>query len=130
VFWKVITELDVTLSDEDMTGLDEAWANAVETYGGGDESAFLDYLDSIFLPSETFKYINQATSQYYNCFEKMYGEKGSLCTDEEVMEYSQNKGYVAAKHILLSTIDDAGDPLPEETIAEKKALAEELLNKN
>jgi hypothetical protein len=122
-------ELDVTLSDEDMTGLDEAWANAVETYGGGDESAVLDYLDSIFLPSETFKYINQATSQYYNCFEKMYGEKGSLCTDEEVMEYSQNKGYVAAKHILLSTIDDAGDPLPEETIAEKKALAEELLNK-
>lgn len=121
-------ELDVILSEEDVEYLNETWDSAVETYGAGDEASFIEYLDSIFLPSDTFKYINQAASQYYNCFEKMYGEEGSLCSDEDAMEYSRNKGFMAAKHILISTVDDAGDPLPEETIAEKKALAEDILN--
>ncbi len=36
-------------------------------------------------------------------------------------------GYIRAKHILISGMDDSGAVLPEEQLSEKKALAEQLI---
>ena len=74
--------------------------------------------------------------------EKLYGEgTEGYPTDEQVVAYAQDDlGYYKAKHILLKTVDTDSpitdedgnltgeyEPLDEATVAEKKALAEELL---
>ena len=74
--------------------------------------------------------------------EKLYGEgTEGYPTDEAVLAYAQDDlGYYRAKHILLKTVDtnqpltdESGaytgeyQPLDEATVAEKRALAEELL---
>ncbi len=48
-------------------------------------------------------------------------------TDEQVIEWANEQGYMAAKHILLLTVDSqTREPLDEATIAEKAATAEYL----
>ena len=73
--------------------------------------------------------------------EKLYGEgSAGYPTDDQVLSYAKDQGYYRAKHILLKTVDTNSpltdengnptgeyEPLDEATVAEKKALAEDLL---
>ena len=48
-------------------------------------------------------------------------------SDEDLAAYAAAQNYITADHILLTTVDTAtGKALSDETIAKKKALAEEL----
>ena len=82
-------------------------------------------------------------SLWYNALtqEKLYGEgSAGYPTDDQVRSFAEGQGYYRAKHILLKTVDtnspltdENGNPtgeyapLDEATVAEKKALAEDLL---
>ena len=82
--------------------------------------------------------VNDLNSQLQ---EKLYGEgSAGYPTDDQVLSYAKDQGYYRAKHILLKTVDtnspltdENGNPtgeyapLDEATVAEKKALAEDLL---
>ena len=82
--------------------------------------------------------VNDLNSQLQ---EKLYGEGSSgYPTDDQVRSFAEGQGYYRAKHILLKTVDtnspltdENGNPtgeyapLDEATVAEKKALAEDLL---
>lgn len=82
--------------------------------------------------------VNDLNSQLQ---EKLYGEgSAGYPTDEQVLAYAKDQGYYRAKHILLKTVDTDSpltdengnptgeyEPLDEATVAEKKALAEDLL---
>lgn len=49
-------------------------------------------------------------------------------SDEQVLEWAQEQGYMAAKHILLLTVDSqTREALDDDTVAEKAATAEYLL---
>lgn len=67
-------------------------------------------------------------SDLYSQLLKLYTDRSGTPTDAEVMAYLEETGQYRAKHILLSTIDlDTREPLDEETIARKKATADDLL---
>ena len=82
--------------------------------------------------------VNDLNSQLQ---EKLYGEgSAGYPTDDQVRSFAEGQGYYRAKHILLKTVDtnspltdEDGNPtgeyapLDEATVAEKKALAEDLL---
>ena len=82
--------------------------------------------------------VNDLNSQLQ---EKLYGEgSAGYPTDDQVLSYAKDQGYYRAKHILLKTVDTNSpltdengnptgeyEPLDEATVAEKKALAEDLL---
>lgn len=82
--------------------------------------------------------VNDLNSQLQ---EKLYGEgSAGYPTDDQVRSFAEGQGYYRAKHILLKTVDtnspltdENGNPtgeyapLDEATVAEKKALAEDLL---
>ena len=82
--------------------------------------------------------VNDLNSQLQ---EKLYGEGSSgYPTDDQVRSFAEGQGYYRAKHILLKTVDTNSpltdengnptgeyEPLDEATVAEKKALAEDLL---
>lgn len=82
--------------------------------------------------------VNDLNSQLQ---EKLYGEgSAGYPTDDQVRSFAEGQGYYRAKHILLKTVDTNSSltdengnptgeyaPLDEATVAEKKALAEDLL---
>lgn len=65
-----------------------------------------------------------ATYSYY--YENLLGTIPAP-TEEELEEYLDAQGVFSVKHILLKTTDDQNQPLSGDKIAEKKALADDLL---
>jgi hypothetical protein len=120
-------ELGVTLSDEDKQTLQTIWQNNVDSYGGGDEAAFIDYLEKAFLTKALYDHINEISMLYDRVLAELFGASGEKLDAAEVVTKAQDLGYARAKHILIKTTDDTGAALPAEQIAEKKAAAEGLL---
>lgn len=48
-------------------------------------------------------------------------------SEQELADYMAEQGVYRVKHILLKTVDDDNQPLPDDQIAEKKAQADDLL---
>lgn len=74
-----------------------------------------------------------ALMEFYtdNCYVKKYADMliGDSASDDNAIKYL-DENYVKAKHILISTMDmETGMPLPDEEIAAKKKLAEQILVK-
>lgn len=116
-------DLGVSLTDEDLSAIDTAYANAVTAQGG--DVLFDMTLNTIGLRPDSFKR-PLAVSRLFRCLTELVGQEGSpLYLDPA--DYSQYAAY--ADHILLSTVDSAtGAALSEDEIAAKRATAEELLS--
>ena len=119
----------------------EQTLTSMETSAGGPE--LLDHaLWSSALTRELYTTLFEVNDLNSQIQEKLYGQgSAGYPTDEQVLAYAQDDlGYYRAKHILLKTVDtdspitdEEGNatgeytPLDEATVAEKRALAEDLL---
>lgn len=131
-YYQLVPELaaqaGLSVSQETVDGLQADYASIVEQLGS-EELA------------EHYFWMNMMTGTLYQSLFSS-GEAGSLLqdhyygegaegypTDAEALAYAQDElGVYRAKHILLATIDlDTRESLDEETVAEKKALADDLL---
>lgn len=120
-------ELGVVLTDEDKADLQTTWESNVANYGNGDEDAFKEYLKTAYVSMTLYNRINEVTKLKENLLETMFGANGEKISETDVLEKGAELGYVRAKHILLSTVDDTGAALPDDQIAAKKATADALL---
>jgi len=122
-------ENNVILSEEDIAAIEEARQSVIEELGG--EESYRAELAKIGLSEES--YARMSRSDYlYNALEELAATEGSSLypTDETLIARAAEQGYMTADHILLLTRDmSTYQELDEETIAQKKALAEELLQK-
>ena len=116
----------VTLSPEQETALAEQRAADIEQLG------YDNYLAEIYklgLSREGYDRVQRA-SALYQAFYDAYATPGTaLYADDDVLHaYAAGAGWITADHILLMTVDPATrEPLDEATVAEKKALAADLL---
>ncbi|PKM73465.1 MAG: hypothetical protein CVU91_04030 [Firmicutes bacterium HGW-Firmicutes-16] len=120
-------DMGVTLTDEDKAALQTTWQNNVDSYGNGDEAAFIEYLKKAYLTKDLFNHLSEANKLYERLLENMFGEKGEKLSEDEVAQKAIEMGYIRVKHILLSTLDDTRAALPDDQIAAKKATADSLL---
>ena len=118
-------EAGVLPSEEDELAAQELWEEQV-LYAGGEEE-LLALMDSLFLSREYFDKLNRISIMYPKGFEQIYGANAEKLSDEDAMAYAENVGYMQAQHILLKTVDDSYQPLDGEIIAQKAALANDLL---
>ena len=119
----------VTLTDEQRAAIESDEQSFIEQYGS--EEAFDEELAKLGLRRETYERITATNYLYQNLY-KLYLTEGSAlyASDEDLAAYAAAQNYITADHILLTTVDTAtGEALSDETIAEKKALAEELAEK-
>ena len=94
----------------------------------GSEEDFQEYLDSLYRSREAYDRTNMANYINMQNFNESYGLKGEKVSDEQAIGYLEENGYTYANHILLTTVDlSTGEALDEETIAQKKAQAESLV---
>lgn len=75
------------------------------------------------LTGQTLRFILELNPYYENLLDAVTHEPG----EEELKEYLDDQGIFYVKHILLKTTDDREQPLSDEEIAGKKALADDLL---
>jgi len=115
----------LTLEEEDKFSQEEFMAY----YGIATEAEYEAYLAEQNLTPELLDYIETVSSKYYALLESMYGESGETLSDEEALAYANAQGYIQAKHILISTVDENGDAYPDEELAVRRATAEELIQK-
>lgn len=116
-------ELDLELTQEQLDELEESIALAIEDMGG--EEAFRDALRQYGFDYETFYSVNAAAYYYARLRDDLFADRP---TAEEMDVYIEENDLLAAKHILLMTVDSSTmEPLDEDTIAQKKATAEQLL---
>lgn len=127
IIYNKAQEMGLELTAEELQVIDDAFANDAVSYAGGDLAAFEDYLESTYMSKDYYYYINTVATFYQRIFDTIYGEKGVNFTDEAVEEFIKANGYLYAKHILFMTVDSAGTPLDEATVAAKRAAAEDTL---
>ena len=114
-------ELDVGLSDADQASLEQLF----ELFRS--EEDFADALAESFLTESYLRTQYEASALYENLYTTLFGEDGENCPEEDVLQYIVDQGYLYAKHILFSTVDDNNQPLDEATVARKRADAEAVL---
>ena len=119
--------------EAEITSLIEQNADAILGDGDGVASeeelaSFQSYLNSgMNLNEELFRALVSASLLSQKLFESEYGVQGANLTDEETLAFAEENGIMAAKHILLASIDtETREPLSDEEIAEKKQRAEDL----
>ena len=108
---------------------DQYYADLV-IQAGADENRVIYTLWSNMLTKDQLTRLNENGDLYNQLYELYFGQdSGNAPTDAEVMAYLEESGQYRAKHILLLTVDmDTREPLDEETIAQKKATADDLLS--
>lgn len=121
------SDMGIELTEEDQAELESRWQSSVESYGGGDEAAFKEYLEQLFLSEDMFRHINTINVLYRRLQTETYGEKGEKLDEAEILDEAESQGYMRAKHILFSINDDSGNALSDEEKAAKCAEAEETL---
>ena len=117
-------EYDITVSQDD---LDEAWDEAVENYGG-DEDTFVDMITQFGFTKETYQENTKSSLAQEKLREKVASVED--LTDDQIVSYINENldTYNDARrssHILFKVADDATD----EESAEVEAKAQEVLDK-
>lgn len=116
------------LTAEDQQSLADLLASDIASCCGdtGTEEDFYAYLDSLYVSKDLYNYINTVSCLYKDCFDEMYGANGEKMSDDDVNAFIEDKGYMTAKHILLSTVDSEGAALSDDAKAEKLAQAQDI----
>ena len=130
-YWTVAQkaeELGLEISSEEQAEIDAIYAEDVDTYGGGDEAVFAEYLAARHIPRQMYDKMNSVSVNYLNIFEHYFGVMGAELPDEDALSYAQDAGYMHAKHILVRTVDDGGSQLSEAEIEQKHTQAEDILS--
>lgn len=127
---KFSAENGITLTEDDLKAIEEQRKTDMVNLCGEEVSdeEFAEFLKSTYyLPMKVYDDMNEINYLYQNCFAKLYGEDGEKLSDEKAEAYLKDSGYMNAAHILFMTVDPStGEALDDETIAEKKALAEKF----
>lgn len=127
---KFSAENDVTLTEDNLKAIEEQRKTDMVNLCGEEVSdeEFAEFLKSTYyLPIKVYDDMNEINYLYQNCFAKLYGENGEKLSDDKAEAYLKDSGYMNAAHILFMTVDPStGEALDDETIAEKKALADKF----
>lgn len=129
VIEKLAAENNIVLDDEALAGLESQRESVIENLGG--EEQYHAELAKIGLSEESYDRMRQS-DYLYSALSDLASTEGSKLypTNDELLSYAAEQGYMTADHILLLTKDmSTYESLDDETIAQKKALAEELLAK-
>lgn len=119
-------EYGVEISAADAAALAERRAEYVGQYG---EDGYRAELYKMGVSEEGYERLSRTDYLYSALYEAYLTPGGALYADEDVLRaYAVSEGWITADHILLMTVDPATyGPLDEETVAGKRARAEELL---
>ena len=116
-------ELGYDLTADQIAEFDAYTAETIDAMGG--EEGFNESLRMLGLDRDTYLNINRTSYYYHQILNGMFAGRPN---DTDINAYIEENGILSAKHILLLTMDmTTYQPLSDDEIATKKALAEDIL---
>ena len=116
--------LGLELTEEDEAEITEEITTYAALYFDGDNDALFEQMG---VTENYYRLQAGASILYDKLMAHFFGDGGSALPDEDAAAWLAENEYQYAKHILFRTVDAATrEPLDEETVAEKKAQAEEV----
>lgn len=127
VITQKVKELGIKLDRQTQRQIAESRAETIASHGG--EESYELWLTIMNLTDRDY-INNEVLMQYQNALlQKLYGPNGDMVPPEKELRKTFDDTYYKARHILLLNVDEAGKPLSDEQIAEKRARAEEALER-
>ena len=123
-------EHDITLGEDAQAAIEEQkTADRVSALGeDATDEEFREVLRQIYMSDEMYERIVKQNVLYQECFKQLYGENAEKLSDEEALQYLEDKGYLAAAHILFKNTDpETGEKLDEEALTARKAELEAVI---
>ena len=116
--------LGLSLTDEEIEQLEKTVEEQIELAGG--RGKFEKQLKANGIDRELYTYILQGPELYYKIYQHLYGEDGPMRPDGEDVRNYYLRSYLNTRHILLSMIDDEGDPLSSAQKENRRKLMEDI----
>lgn len=122
VVYDHLTEAGLTLSEEGRAQVEAYRQSVVEELFAGDEAAFQNYLDSLYCTEELWNWFSEVDVLYNEGFEYLYGPNGAYLSDEEILGYAQDYGYVTIKQIYIynngESVSDSDEPVTDDPMSQ------------
>ena len=122
--------IEAELSEEDWADLEEIYTSYADMDGDGElseeeEASYDEFLAGQCVDKDFFLYLLETAMLTNVVFDSLYGESGEKFTDDETMAFIAESGFMSAKRIVLLSIDNStGEYLDDETIEQKRQIAE------
>lgn len=116
----------VTPTAEDFATLEAQYAQTISQYG---EEEYARLLRQMAISDAGLRHMMQVSYLHTPLQASLFGEQGkNPPTSEAVVALAEEQDLLLAKHILIKTVDDSRNPLPEAEQAAAKVKAEGLLS--
>ena len=102
---------------------------ALERLNISPEEADADALKPYYLDTDVLRYQAKISYLYLMMYQELFGADGEKLTDEELNDNIAQNGYMTVRHILLSTVDEANNPLPDEVKEQKHTQAARIIER-
>lgn len=119
-------EYGIDISDEAAQEIEETRQTYMDYFGGAE--GYRAELSKLGVSEATYERVRRSDYLYSALYELFLTEGSRLSvSEEELLDYAEELGYITADHILLKTINDDGSPMDETAAAEVRAQIEDLL---
>ncbi len=120
-----VNKAGITLSDEDASSLRSQVSLTISQYG---EEEYARLLQQMAISDAGLRHLMEVNALHGPLQDSLFGEQGKTApVSEDIIALAEEEGLMLAKHILIKTVDDEGNPLSEEEQAAAKTKAEGLL---
>ncbi len=122
-------EKGLSLSDEAKAELDETMTGAAVNWcgEGATQDQLREYLKSVNINYDYYKKNLEMNLISNALFAELYGENGEKLSEEDVLKYADENGYVNANHILIMTVDETtNEALPDAVVEQNAQLAQDI----
>lgn len=124
---------NVELSKDELDGISQHIDEFIKNEGNGNiEEAERVMKEKNGVTIDEYRRMYEEYTLAYFIYLTTYPSSIKISDDELKEEYEKNKDKyhkVVVKHVLISTNDENKQPLPEDKVAEKKILAEQILQR-
>ena len=118
-------EMGIVIDDAGKQAIGKQKGDMIQQFGGQEQ-----YLAEIKKYNITDKDISDSIEKSYlkqKLFEKLSAEDATFKVEPAALKDYYSKNFMKARHILLSTVDDKQQPLPQDQIDAAKNKADQLL---
>lgn len=116
-------ENNIELVEADTAGVNDYIQKMIDQYGS--EEAYEQAVADMNATPEDIRTIQELNFLNQRVFKTIYGPEGDKLSDEALASFAETNGFAMAKIILFLKIDETGEALDAETVANAKSAAED-----
>ena len=117
------------LGEEGEAYVENSLAESLAAFQIPSEEESGETLRRYYLDADVLRYQAKISYLYLLLYQEMFGADGEKLSDAELNDYVAQEGFITVRHILLSTMDENGNPLSDEQKEKKLRQATRIIER-